>query len=301
MRGPERSRAPGPLGASDPIWRPWTDSHCHVQDGYLPEDEELVTVLERAATAGIGRIVCVGTDLAASRAAAALAADLAGRAAGEGGPETALPSAWATVGLHPHEASHGTGPIVELLDELAAGGEPPGGGWPAGSVVGVGECGLDYHYEHSPRDAQRVAFAEQIELARRLDLALVVHTRDAWDDTLAILAEHGTPERTIIHCFTGGPAEAERCLELGAFLSFSGIATFRSADEIREAARRCPAERLLVETDAPFLAPVPHRGRPNEPALVAVVGEALAVARQESPVVLAASSTAAAVAAFRLG
>ncbi len=284
------------------VGRSWTDSHCHLQDGYLAEHAELETVLARAAVAGVTRLVCVGTDVEASRKAVALARAVSARAAGvDPGGESGLPVAWATVGLHPHEASRGTGQIEELLLELGAGGDPPPGGWPGGSVVGVGECGLDYHYDHSPRPAQRRAFAEQIELARRHGLALVVHTREAWDDTLAILAEHGVPERTIVHCFTGGPDEAERCLELGTLLSFSGIATFRSAEEVREAARRCPRDRLLVETDAPFLAPVPHRGRPNEPALVAVVGEAVAALRGESVDELAASSSGAATAAFRLG
>jgi TatD DNase family protein len=146
-------------------------------------------------------------------------------------------------------------------------------------VVAVGECGLDYFYEHSPRDAQRAAFAAQVALAAAQDLALVVHTRDAWDDTVDILAAEGMPARTVIHCFSGGPDEARRCLDLGAHLSFSGIATFKNADDVRAAAALCPLDRLLVETDAPFLAPVPHRGRPNEPAFVVLVGAAIAAAR----------------------
>ncbi len=272
----------------------WTDSHCHLQDSYLPASEELGAVLARAVAAGIGRIVCVGTDRSTSGAAVALAREVAAS-------DRPAPQAWATIGLHHHEASQGTEAIVALADELGLAGSAPPGGRPPGSVVGIGECGLDYHYEHSPRRDQRRAFAEQIELARRLGLTLVVHTRDAWDDTLTILEEQGAPERTIIHCFTGGPAEAERCVALGAYLSFSGIVTFRSADEVREAARRCPSDRLLVETDAPFLAPVPHRGRPNEPALVGVVGEALAAVRGEPAEALAASSWSAAATAFRLG
>ncbi len=120
----------------------------------------------------------------------------------------------------------------------------------------MGECGLDYHYDHSPRDVQREVFAAQIALAHRHDRALVIHTREAWDDTFAILDEAGVPERTVFHCFTGGAAEAERALALGAHLSFSGIVTFPSADDVRDAARLCPDDRLLVETDAP----VPHPG-----------------------------------------
>jgi TatD DNase family protein len=272
----------------------WTDSHCHVQDGYLPEDEALDAVLGRAASAKVGRIVVVGTDLETSTKAVALAQERA-RGDGFGGPRV-----WATIGLHPHEASRGTEQVEAYLASLER--EPsPQGGLPPGAVVAVGECGLDYHYEHSPRHAQRNAFGVQIELAKRYGLALVVHTRDAWDDTVSILAEHGPPGATVIHCFTGGPREAERCLELGAYLSFSGIVTFRTAEDVRDAARLCPTDRLLVETDAPFLAPVPYRGRPNEPSLVRIVGEALATLRGVEPAELAATSTAAAIKAFGLG
>jgi len=145
--------------------------------------------------------------------------------------------------------------------------------------VAVGECGLDYHYDHSPREVQRESFVAQIALAFEHDLALVVHTREAWEDTFAILAAQGVPERTVIHCFTGGPDEARRCLDLGAHLSFSGIVTFKGAPEVRQAAALCPLDRLLVETDSPFLAPVPHRGRPNQPALTPLVGESVAAAK----------------------
>ena len=151
-------------------------------------------------------------------------------------------------------------------------------------MLAVGECGLDYHYDHSPRAVQRTAFAAQIHLAHERDLPLVIHTRDAWDDTFDDPATvEGVRERTIFHCFTGGPAEADRCLDLGAFLSFSGIVTFKSAAEVRDAARRCPADRLLIETDSPYLAPVPHRGRPNQPAYVRHVGEYVATLRGEDP------------------
>jgi TatD DNase family protein len=146
-------------------------------------------------------------------------------------------------------------------------------------VVAVGECGLDYHYDYSPRAVQREVFAAQVALAHSCRLALVIHTREAWDDTWAILTAEGVPDRTVFHCFTGGAGEARRALDLGAALSFSGIVTFRSADEIRAAAALCPLDRMLVETDSPFLAPVPFRGRPNSPALVPVVGAAVAAAR----------------------
>jgi len=132
-------------------------------------------------------------------------------------------------------------------------------------VVGIGECGLDYHYDFSPRPAQREAFAAQVALANSSGLALVVHTRAAWDDTFDILQAQGVPERTVFHCFTGGAHEARRALDLGAWLSFSGIVTFKNATDIREAAALCPLDRLLVETDSPYLAPVPYRGQPNRP------------------------------------
>lgn len=261
--------------ASPPLW---TDSHCHLQEP-LGSAQELEPLLARAVGAGVERLVCIGTDAETSAAAV----ELAGRvtAANSGAAVAPFPAAWATVGLHPHDASDGLGPLLALLGRLLPGrAEAPR---PPGSVVAIGECGLDYHYDHSPRPLQREAFAEQVGIAAERGLALVVHTREAWDDTVSILAEAGTPAATVIHCFTGGPDEAWRLLELGAHLSFSGIVTFPNAAEVREAARLCPEERLLVETDSPFLAPVPHRGRPNEPALVPVVGAALAALRGVEP------------------
>jgi len=225
----------------------WTDSHAHLQYDGVGLD-----AVARAAEAGVTRIVCIGTDATTSRQAVELAEGLGG-------------GIFATVGLHPHDAREG----VSSLD----------GQWDSERVVAVGECGLDYHYDHSPRDQQRAVFAAQVGMAHARGLALVIHTREAWDDTLAILRAEGTPSRTIVHCFSGGPQEAERCLELGCHLSFSGILTFRNAGEVRAAAASCPLERLLIETDAPFLSPVPHRGRPNEPAWVPLVGAAVALAK----------------------
>jgi len=173
---------------------------------------------------------------------------------------------FATAGLHPHEAIHGVDTILAHLDDPA--------------VIAIGEAGLDYFYEHSPRPAQREAFAAQIQLAHERNLPLVIHTRGAWDETFDILAAEGAPTNTVFHCFTGGPAEARRCLDLGGYLSFSGIVTFKSAAEVHEAARLCPADRLLAETDSPYLAPVPHRGRTNQPAFVTHVVEFLAELRQ---------------------
>jgi TatD DNase family protein len=245
----------------------WFDSHCHVQEEYLPDDPvegtDLAPVLARAAQAGITRMVCIGTGLATSEQAVAVARATAGAGA--------VPRAWASIGLHPHEASEGVDEVTALLArELAA---------HDGAVVAVGECGLDYFYENSPRDAQRSAFAAQIGLAHAHDLALVIHARDAWPDLFDVLDAEGVPERTVLHCFTGGPDEVERCLRAGMYVSFSGIVTFKNATDVREAAARCPLDRLLVETDSPFLAPVPHRGRTNEPAYLPFVGEAIAAVK----------------------
>ncbi len=226
----------------------WIDTHCH-----LSGDDRASDRIAEAVVAGVERLVVVGTTVEDSRRAI----DLAG----------SHPGVFATAGVHPHDASGG----IEGLDTLLA----------SPDVVAVGECGLDYHYMHSPADEQREVFARQVALAGATGLPLVVHTRDAWDDTVEILDARPDDSAVVIHCFSGGPDEARRLLDLGAWLSFSGIVTFRNAEAVREAARICPLGRLLVETDSPFLAPDPHRGRPNRPALVPVVGEAVAAARGE--------------------
>jgi TatD DNase family protein len=267
----------------------WFDSHCHVQEEYLgggesgDGDRDLPAVLARAGAAGVDRLVCIGTGVTTSAQAVAVA-----RASRPGG----APTAWASIGLHPHDAKDGVDGVAALLDrELAAGD---------GVVVAVGECGLDYYYEHSPRAVQRVAFAAQIALAHAHGLTLVIHARDAWDDLFDILAIEGVPERTILHCFTGGPDEVDRCVRAGMFVSFSGIITFKNAADIREAAARCPLDRLLVETDSPFLAPVPHRGRANEPALLPLVGATVADVKGCATESIAASTAAAAATAFAI-
>jgi TatD DNase family protein len=159
---------------------------------------------------------------------------------------------------------------------------------------------LDYHYDHSPRETQREAFAAQIAVAHARDLPLVIHTREAWADTFALLTGADRPECIVFHCFTGGPAEARTGLDLGAYLSFSGIVSFKGAADVRAAAALCPLDRLLVETDAPYLAPVPHRGRPNEPAYLPAVGASLAAATQRDIETLAAATARNASVAFRL-
>jgi TatD DNase family protein len=248
---------------------PWADNHCHLPYEGL---EDPAAELAAARAAGVERCISVGTDAEQSAAAVEVARVHDG--------------VWATVGLHPHDAVQGVESIVPLLD--------------APGVVAVGECGLDYHYDHSPRDVQRAAFAAQIALAHERGLALVVHTREAWDDTWSILAAEGVPLRTVFHCFTGGPDEARRCLDLGAFLSFSGIVTFKAADDVRAAAALCPLDRLLVETDAPYLAPVPHRGAVNRPAYVPLVGAAVAAAKGVAVELVEASSWEATEVAYSL-
>ncbi|HEX6422023.1 MAG TPA: TatD family hydrolase [Acidimicrobiales bacterium] len=254
----------------------WTDDHCHLGWGHDgPADPALVdTMVDEARAAGVERLVTVGTDRARSADAVAAAARHPG-------------AVWATVGLHPHDARNGLDGIADLL------GEP--------GVVAVGECGLDYHYDHSPRDVQRQMFADQVALAHEHDLALVIHTREAWDDTFAVLDAAGLPERTVFHCFTGGPDEARACLDRGGLLSFSGIVTFPSAGDVRAAAALCPLDRALVETDSPYLAPVPHRGRPNRPALVPLVGAAVAEAMGRPVGEVADATWANAERVYRLG
>ena len=230
----------------------WVDNHCHLGDEHLADGDDRETVVQRAREAGVVALVDVGTSLETSREAVAAA--------------RSLPGVRATVGLHPHDAVDGCAGLADLVRD----------GLTDGAVVAVGECGLDYHYDHSPRDTQRRVFVEQIELAHEFDLPLVIHTRSAWDDTFDVLDQVGTPSRTVFHCFTGGPDEAAAALERGALLSISGIVTFPSAPELRDAVAATPLERLMVETDSPYLAPVPFRGKRNESANVRRVAEHLA-------------------------
>jgi TatD DNase family protein len=246
----------------------WFDNHCHLTSLKIAPGDAVVD----ARSAGVGGLLTVGCTVDDSLAAAEIA--------------EAADGVWSTAGVHPHDAAGGIDGLADLLT--------------LPSVVAVGECGLDFHYDHSPRDVQTEVFRRQIDLAHRSDLALVIHTREAWQETFDLLDEEGMPERTVFHCFTGGPDEVDACLERGARVSISGIVTFGSADGLRAAARRVPLDRLLIETDSPYLAPVPHRGRPNRPALVAVVGRYLAEVRDESVDELAAATTVNAEVFYRL-
>ena len=265
---PEGSRPPSAVSAEV-----WIDSHCHLWEGGADQVAE-------AHRDGVEWVVDIGTDVERSIAAIERATTLDGVAA--------------TVGLHPHDADQGPAALDALEHLLAASAA-------AAAPVAVGECGLDYYYEHSDRVAQREAFAAQIAMAHRYDLALVIHSRDAWEDTFDVLDAEGVPERTVFHCFTGGPDEARAALDRGATLSFSGIVSFRNAAEIRDASALAPADRYLVETDAPYLAPEPNRGKQNRPSWVRLVGAAVAAARGSSVTQVATETTANARRVFRLG
>jgi TatD DNase family protein len=236
----------------------YIDSHAHIEGDDFDSDRE--EVIERALEAGVEIIVCIGNGETA-RGSHAAALRIAER----------FPFIYTTVGLHPHEA--------QLLDEdlyrhLTDWSEHP-------KVIAWGEIGLDYHYDNSPRDVQRQAFRKQLAAARERNLPAVIHTREAEEDTLTILNEEwkGSGLPGIIHCFTGTRAFAEAAVELGFNISFSGVVTFKNAEDLRQTARQLPAERLLIETDSPFLAPIPYRGKRNEPAHVAEVARRIAEVR----------------------
>lgn len=257
----------------------WIDSHAHIDGPEFDADRD--DVIARARAAGVTDIVVVGAagDLATAERAVRLAA----------GHERLH----ATVGVHPHDAAKLAPDWWEPLERLAR----------ADCVCAIGETGLDYHYDHSPRDVQRRRFAEFVELARRVGKPVVCHIRDAHADAKAILRETGAAEvGAVIHCFTGTPDDARDYVDLGCYVSFSGIVTFpsRSCEPIRAAVRQVPLDRVLVETDCPYLAPVPHRGRRNEPAWVAQTGEVVARAAGIDVAVLAAATTANARRFFRL-
>jgi TatD DNase family protein len=227
------------------------DTHVHLDDPRYDPDRE--AVFQRAQESGVDRFITIGCDLSTSYSAVQLA--------------TEHPNVYATVGVHPHEAKHIACNWYPELCQLAR--QP--------KVVGFGEIGLDYHYDHSPRDVQRQRFREQIGLADSLRLPLVIHTREAQDDTLAILREeHAERVGGIFHCFSEDSSFAKKALDLGFYLSFSGIITFRNASPLHEVIRLVPEDRLLIETDAPYLTPVPFRGKRNESAYVTYVAKQIA-------------------------
>jgi len=242
------------------------DSHCHLDDPKFDEDRE--QAIERARAAGVERMLAIGT--------------------GNGPPdlEVALRLAdrydflYATVGVHPHDAAKATEETFARLRRLAA--HP--------KVLAIGEIGLDYHYDFSPRPVQREVFARQLAVAAEAGKPVVIHTREAWEDTLAEI--RGLPHGGIMHCFTGDAAQARQALDRGFHLSFGGVLTFPKAENVRQAARLAPSDRLLVETDCPYLAPVPHRGKRNEPAFVVETVRRLAEVRGCPPEEVAGITTA---------
>lgn len=244
------------------------DSHCHLD---FPEfAPELDAVVSRAQQAGVGVCVSIGTRMDGFPRVRAIAEH--------------FPNVWCSVGIHPHEAEK------ELLDSpqtLVDAARHP-------KVVGIGETGLDYFYEHSPREQQIKNFRVHIEAARQTCLPVIVHTRDADDDTIKMLREEmaAKPFTGVIHCFTGTKRLADAALELGLYISVSGIATFKKSDNLRTVLKDVPLERLLVETDAPFLAPMPHRGKRNEPAFVKHTAAALATLKGVSAQELEDATTA---------
>ncbi len=244
------------------------DSHCHLDDAQFDPDRE--AVIKRALEAGVELMLAIG--------------------AGSGPPDLeaairlaeAHPRIYATVGVHPHDAAKARDESFARFEELLS--HP--------KVVAAGEIGLDYHYDFSPREVQREVFARQMRIAREAAKPIVIHTREAWEDTLALIAREWDPAvGGIMHCFSRGPREAERVIEMGFYISFSGIVTFPKALQAQEAARSAPRDRLLVETDAPYLAPVPRRGKRNEPAFVAETARKLADLRGEPFERLAAATT----------
>jgi TatD DNase family protein len=244
------------------------DSHCHLNYKGLAEDQP--AVLERARAAGVETMLNISTRASEWDEVIAVA--------------EREPDVWASVGIHPHDAD--AHPDMETATLVERSGHP--------RVIGIGETGLDYYYDHSDRDRQRSSFRSHIAAARETGLPLIVHTRDAEEDTAAILAEEMGKGAFpgVIHCFTASPDFAMRALDLGLYISISGIVTFKNARDLQETARSLPAERLLIETDSPFLAPVPHRGKPCEPAFVADTARFLAALRDEPVEALAETTSA---------
>lgn len=230
----------------------WFDSHCHLFDCVEAGSPE--ALLDRARAAGVTDLLVAGVDVDTSRRAVEMAAALGVHAA---------------VGIHPNESKGFDDEHMSSIEELI---EAPG-------VVAVGETGLDFYRDASPAPDQRAAFRAHVDLAALWDKAVVVHTRSSVGDALALLEDQGPLPRFVFHCWSGDADELRRAVDLGAFVSFAGNVSFKGSEDLRELARRTPLDRLLVETDAPYLTPAPHRGRPNEPSYVVLVGAAIAEAR----------------------
>ena len=241
---------------------PFIDSHAHLN--LMPSGTSPEWFLERARKAGLVALVNVGTDRERSRESVLLA--------------STFPDIYATVGLHPGDAHLWDGEMEREFLELAG----------KKRVVAIGETGLDFSYDDPPRNIQEASFVAHISLARTADLPLVIHCRDAFERVFAHLKDQPLPSRPgVFHCFTGSWEDAQKALDLGFFLSFSGIVTFKNAEDLRDVATRVPANRMMVETDCPYLAPVPYRGKTNEPAFLPETLKVLASCRKEDPASLA--------------
>jgi len=245
------------------------DSHCHLDDRRFDADRE--AVIARARQAGVECMLAIGSGDGPPDLEAAVR--LAER----------YPALYATVGVHPHDAAKATQETWSRLESLLR--HP--------KVVALGEIGLDYHYNFSPPEIQREVFIRQLELARVWRKPIIIHTREAWPDTLQLLATRWKPGglAAVMHCFSGGSEQARQCLDMGFYLSFAGVVTFPKAMAVAEAGRLTPSDRLLIETDAPYLAPVPLRGRRNEPAFVVHIARRLAELRGQSLETVAAATT----------
>ena len=252
------------------------DTHAHL---HFPEfAEDFDAMLQRARQAGVSRFLTIGTDVATSRAAVALAAR--------------EPDVWASVGIHPHGSASADDAALAEIERLAS----------APRVVAIGETGLDFFRDLAPRDAQKRAFRAQMALARRVRKPVVVHCRNAHDETLALLASEGVRETGgVMHCFSADVAVARRCLDLGLLISLAGPVTYKNARALPDVARFVPEDRLVLETDCPYLPPQPHRGQRNEPAYVALTAARVAELRAADLEELAAATTRNAVSIFKLG
>lgn len=242
-----------------------TDTHCHLHLRQFDLDRD--EVVARAEANGVTKVIEVGIDLESNKEAIALAAR--------------YPQVYAAVGIHPHEAGKATQETWEELWSLAL--QP--------AVVAIGETGLDYYRLRSPREKQKEALKKQLALARELKKPVILHDREAHDDLWGIVEKHGKALAGVFHCFSGDITMAEKCLEMGFYISIAGPVTFKGAHRLRELARALPLERLLMETDSPFLAPHPYRGRRNEPAYVKLVAQEVAEIRGISFAELAQTTT----------
>ena len=252
----------------------FVDSHAHLEGHKY--DSDRAEVFARAAQAGVNTVLCIGNSDRPDGFDCAL--KLAEQ----------FPNVYASVGIHPHEAKLGSEELYAKLTEIAN----------HSKIIGWGEIGLDYYYDHSPRDVQRAVFIRQMEIARAAELPIIIHCRpsdnsdNAWQEVFALIREQWSGRTGIIHCFTGEPHHMQEAVDLGFMVSFSGAVTFPKAENIRAAARECPLDRILIETDSPYLAPIPYRGKRNEPAYVVETAKKIAEVRGVSLEAIAEATTA---------